>query len=176
MAAIDDVLGHWRRLAKGTQTDKHRHGAKLILRPRPGNNTRNYTGKNRLSSAAISKQSFIRLRRKVDFNELRARHACLIDLLANRPRRTIGPPAGTSCELGTRIQLAGREKSKELCCATAISSYLYSFVVLVPRSAVQKCQQQLDLIGVADWQLSAGNTCIVNCELFSHIHLRPWLS
>ncbi|KRX94214.1 hypothetical protein T4E_8480 [Trichinella pseudospiralis] len=48
MAAIDDVLGHWRRLAKGTQTDKHRHGAKLILRPRPGNNTRNYTGKNRL--------------------------------------------------------------------------------------------------------------------------------
>ncbi|KAL1239787.1 Vacuolar protein sorting/targeting protein [Trichinella pseudospiralis] len=134
-------------------------------------------------TAAISKQSFIRLRRKVDFNELRARHACLIDLLANRPRRTIGPPggancpaAGTSCELGTRIQLAGREKSKELCCATAISSYLYSFVVLVPRSAVQKCQQQLDLIGVADWQLSAGNTCIVNCELFSHIHLRPWLS
>ncbi|KRX85922.1 hypothetical protein T4E_8588 [Trichinella pseudospiralis] len=138
---------------------------------------------------SINKQSFIRLRRKVDFNELRARHACLIDLLANRPRRTIGPPGGancpagvvidctgTSCELGTRIQLAGREKSKELCCATAISSYLYSFVVLVPRSAVQKCQQQLDLIGVADWQLSAGNTCIVNCELFSHIHLRPWLS
>ncbi|KRZ07145.1 hypothetical protein T11_18470 [Trichinella zimbabwensis] len=106
-----------------------------------GENQENKAELTPLSSAAISKQSFIRLRRKVDFNELRAKHA-LIDcfqidrgkLLVRQPERRV------SFELESSLP----EKENEL-------------------SAVQKCQQQLDLIGVADWQLSTGK--YLHCEL-----------
>ncbi|KRZ68884.1 hypothetical protein T10_6229 [Trichinella papuae] len=94
-----------------------------------------------LSSAAISKQSFIRLRRKVDFNELRAKHALIDCFQIDRGKLLVRQPER---RVSFELESSWPEKENEL-------------------SAVQKCQQQLDLIGVADWQLSTGK--YLHCEL-----------
>ncbi|KAL1241095.1 ABC transporter G family member [Trichinella spiralis] len=80
----------------------------------------------------------------------------------------IGPPdgaesGGTSRELGTRIEwrswLGPEEKSSRV---WAISSFIH-LLFRCQGQPFKNGQRQLNLIGIADWQLPTGNTCIVNC-------------
>ncbi|KRX56234.1 hypothetical protein T09_3284 [Trichinella sp. T9] len=70
---------------------------------------------------------------------------------------------GTSRELGTRIEwrswLGPEEKSSR---AWAISSFIH-LLFRCQGQPFKNGQRQLNLIGIADWQLPTGNTCIVNC-------------
>ncbi|KRY23292.1 hypothetical protein T12_14461 [Trichinella patagoniensis] len=88
----------------------------------------------------------------------------------------IGPPDGADCrrgasldctggtsrELGTRIEwrswLGPEEKSSR---AWAISSFIH-LLFRCQGQPFKNGQRQLNLIGIADWQLPTGNTCIVN--------------
>ncbi|KRY27635.1 hypothetical protein T01_7954 [Trichinella spiralis] len=70
---------------------------------------------------------------------------------------------GTSRELGTRIEwrswLGPEEKSSRV---WAISSFIH-LLFRCQGQPFKNGQRQLNLIGIADWQLPTGNTCIVNC-------------